>query len=75
MPNSFKFAFQSGSSFWQWGGNDDVNWYGGGTIDGAGQVWYDLFAKNNTIQRPLLFAMIGMHHATMSNIRMTNPPN
>jgi hypothetical protein len=26
MANSFKYAFQSGSSFWQWGGND-VNWY------------------------------------------------
>ncbi len=74
MAKSFKYAFQSGSSFWQWGGND-VNWFGGGTIDGGGQAWYDLFAKNSTIQRPLLFATIGMHHASMSNIKMINPPN
>jgi len=65
MDKSFKYAFQNGCSYWQWGGND-VNWFGGGTIDGAGQVWYDLFAKNSTIQRPLLFATIGMHHASMS---------
>lgn len=31
--NSFKYAFQSSSLFWQWGGFD-VNVYGGGTIDG-----------------------------------------
>jgi galacturan 1,4-alpha-galacturonidase len=74
MANSFKYAFQSGSCFWQWGGYD-VNWYGGGTIDGAGQTWYDLFAKNSTIARPLLFVQLGMQHASMSNIHMKNPPN
>ncbi|KAG4414921.1 hypothetical protein IFR04_011944 [Cadophora malorum] len=74
MDKSFKYAFQNGCSYWQWGGND-VNWFGGGTIDGAGQVWYDLFAKNSTIQRPLLFATIGMHHASMSHINIKNPPN
>ena len=31
MKNSFKYAFQDGSAFWQWGGND-VNFYGGGTF-------------------------------------------
>jgi galacturan 1,4-alpha-galacturonidase len=74
MEKSFKYTFQGGSSFWQFGGND-VNFYGGGTLDGGGQVWYDLFAKNSTIARPVLFAMVGMHHASMSNINMINPPN
>lgn len=35
--NSFKYAFQDVYGFWQWGGKD-VNWYGGGTIDGNAQA-------------------------------------
>jgi galacturan 1,4-alpha-galacturonidase len=52
-----------------------VNIFGGGLIDGHGQVWYDLFAKNSTTLRPLLFVIDGLNGGTMSNLRMLNPPN
>lgn len=72
--NSFKYAFQNSSAFWQWGGND-INWYGGGTIDGNGQPWWDAFAKDSSLARPILFVMNGVVGGSMSNLKMKSPPN
>ncbi|EHL02163.1 putative Exopolygalacturonase [Glarea lozoyensis 74030] len=38
QANSFRFGFQNVTSFFKLGGND-VNIYGGGTVDGNGQAW------------------------------------
>ncbi|ESZ97939.1 Polygalacturonase 1 [Sclerotinia borealis F-4128] len=72
--NSFKYVFQNSSAFWQWGGND-INWYGGGTIDGNGQSWWDAFAKDSTLARPILFVMNGLNGGSMSGLKMRSPPN
>ncbi|KAM0155250.1 hypothetical protein ACHAQE_006850 [Botrytis cinerea] len=72
--NSFKYVFQNSSSFWQWSGND-INWYGGGTIDGNGQPWWDAFAKDSTLARPILFVMNGVTGGSMSGLKMKSPPN
>lgn len=72
--NSFKYVFQNSSAFWQWGGND-INWYGGGTIDGNGQPWWDAFAQDSTLGRPILFVMNGVNGGSMSGLKMKSPPN
>lgn len=72
--NSFQYKFQNSSAFWQWSGKD-INWYGGGTFDGNGQVWWDAWAQDDDIQRPIMFVMNGVNGASMSNLKMTNPPN
>ncbi|KAI1081031.1 glycoside hydrolase family 28 protein [Whalleya microplaca] len=77
--NSFKYAFQNQSVFWKLGG-EDVNIYGDlgnelSVIDGRGQAYWEEIQTNKTLLRPLLFAFDGMKGATMSNLRMRNPPN
>ena len=56
-----------------WTGND-VNIYGGGTIDGNGQVWYDLYAANIYTLRPVLFGLDGLHNSTISNLVLRYSP-
>ncbi|KAJ4397350.1 Exopolygalacturonase X-1 [Gnomoniopsis smithogilvyi] len=53
QANSFPFVFQNVTSFFKLGG-DDVFIYGGGELDGSGQVWYDLYAEDAYILRPVL---------------------
>ncbi|KAJ3575392.1 hypothetical protein NPX13_g4048 [Xylaria arbuscula] len=52
--NSFKYDFQNSTAFWKIGGKD-VNIYGGGVgeINGDGQPWWDAFAENNSLLRPI----------------------
>ncbi|CAG8971163.1 hypothetical protein HYALB_00010138, partial [Hymenoscyphus albidus] len=64
QANSFRFVFQNVTSFFKLGGND-VNIYGGGLVDGNGQVWYDLCAKDIYILRPVLFGLDGLHNSTI----------
>ena len=45
-PNSFLLTYQNATTFWLLGG-DNIHLYGGGTIDGNGQVWYDTLAGNS----------------------------
>lgn len=76
--HTFKYDFQNMSAFWKWGG-EDVNIYGDPTngkslIDGHGQLFWEEGFKNKTIRRPMLFAWDGMKGATMSHLRMRNPP-
>ncbi|KAK1485229.1 polygalacturonase [Colletotrichum cuscutae] len=56
LPRTFKYTFQISSSMWKFGGKD-VNIYGNGvgTLNGNGQKWWDRFASNATLERPILF--------------------
>ena len=73
QANAFKQIFQNVTTFFQLGGND-VNVYGGGLIDGNGQVWYDLYAKNIYILRPVLFGTIGLHNSSIANLNLRYSP-
>ncbi|KAK6531767.1 hypothetical protein TWF694_002936 [Orbilia ellipsospora] len=75
QENSFKYTFQNASSFWQFGGYD-VNIFGSGTgtIDGSGQVWYDAYAANALILRPVLIALNGLHQAKISGLKLRYSP-
>lgn len=73
QANSFKFIFQNATSFWIFGG-EDVAIYGGGFINGNGQVWYDLYAENIYILRPVLMGVLGLHDSTISNLNLRFSP-
>jgi galacturan 1,4-alpha-galacturonidase len=72
---SFKYPFQDSAAFIQFGGTD-VNFYGDGqgVIDGNGQVWYDAFAKNSDVVRPILWVLNGLKGGSMSGLTMKNSP-
>ncbi|KAJ4992889.1 exopolygalacturonase [Stagonosporopsis vannaccii] len=77
--NSFKYQYQNQSVFWKIGGRD-VNIFGdlskeGSVIHGHGQAYWLETLTNKSLRRPMLFAFDGMEGATMSNIRMRNPPH
>ncbi|EXF86499.1 exopolygalacturonase [Colletotrichum fioriniae PJ7] len=77
--NSFKFAFQNQSVFWKFGG-EDINIYGDlgndkSVIDGRGQAYWEAIQTNSSLLRPMLFSFDGAKGATMSHLRMRNPPN
>jgi galacturan 1,4-alpha-galacturonidase len=73
QANAFKQLFQNATTFFQLGGND-VNVYGGGFLDGNGQVWYDLYARNIYILRPILFGVVGLHNSTIQNLNLRYSP-
>lgn len=73
QENSFKQIFQNATTFFQLGGKD-VNVYGGGMLDGNGQVWYDLYAEDEYILRPILFGTVGLHGGSISNLRFRYSP-
>lgn len=73
INNGFYFEFQDQIAFWIVGGkNIDIN--GGGTIDGSGQVWYDAFATNSTLLRPILLTVYQATNVAIKNITMINGP-
>lgn len=72
--NAFQLGYRNSSAFWLWGGSD-VNFYGGGTLDGRGQKWWDVFAANPSLVRPILFVTDGMEGGSFSGISMVNSPN
>ncbi|KAL7271762.1 hypothetical protein RUND412_005456 [Rhizina undulata] len=71
--NAFNLTYQNATTFWMIGGTD-VNIYGGGTLDGNGQVWYDAYAANIYILRPILLSIIGLSGGTVSNLNMRYSP-
>lgn len=73
QANSFKQIYQNATTFFQLGGTD-VNVYGGGTLDGNGQVWYDLYAEDIYILRPILFGTIGLDTGSISNLKLRYSP-
>jgi galacturan 1,4-alpha-galacturonidase len=73
QENAFKFDFQDARSFFLLGG-EDVNVYGGGVLEGNGQPWWDLFYTNKTVKRPILFATVGLHGGSISDLSLNNSP-
>lgn len=73
QANSFRQIFQNVTTFFQLGGHD-VNVYGGGFLDGNGQVWYDLYAENDLILRPVLFGTIGLETGSIQNLNLRYSP-
>ena len=73
QANSFKQIFQNATTFFELGG-EDVNVYGGGTLDGNGQIWYDLYAQDIYILRPILFGTVGLNSGTISNLNLIYSP-
>ncbi|KAH8908582.1 exopolygalacturonase [Coniochaeta sp. PMI_546] len=73
QAHGFQFGFQNVTTFFKLGG-EDVLMYGGGTIDGNGQAWYDLYAKNIFILRPVLFGIDGLKDAIFSGLNLQYSP-
>lgn len=74
INNAFQIVFQNSTTFFKLGG-EDVNIYGGGTIDGNGQVWYDMFAVNATLQRPILMGIIGLEGGSIGPLKLRHSPS
>ncbi|KAH7928674.1 pectin lyase-like protein [Leucogyrophana mollusca] len=73
INNGFYFEFQDQIAFWMLGGNN-LRLFGGGAIDGSGQVWYDAFATNDTLLRPILFTVYQASNVVIEDIKMLNGP-
>ncbi|KAG2142300.1 glycoside hydrolase family 28 protein [Suillus bovinus] len=73
INNGFPFEFQDQIAFWIVGGKN-IHINGGGTIDGSGQVWYDAFATNSTLLRPILLTVYQATDISIKNITMINSP-
>ncbi|OQE25782.1 hypothetical protein PENFLA_c008G02271 [Penicillium flavigenum] len=73
QEHSFKQIFQNATTFFQIGG-EDVNVYGEGTLDGNGQVWYDLYAEDPLILRPILVGIIGLNGGTIGPLNLRYSP-
>ncbi|KAK7692025.1 hypothetical protein QCA50_005430 [Cerrena zonata] len=71
--NAFSFPFQESFTFWLLGGSN-IMLDGGGTLDGAGQAWYDAFAKNSSLSRPIILTVYQATDITVQNIKMINSP-
>ncbi|KAH8673496.1 exopolygalacturonase [Xylariales sp. PMI_506] len=67
QANSFPFIFQNVTSFFKLGG-DDVFIYGGGTLNGNGQAWYELYATNIYTLRPVLIGVDGLTNSIISDL-------
>lgn len=51
-----------------------MNIYGGGTIDGNGQVWYDAYAANIYTLRPVLIGVDGLKNSIVSDLVLRYSP-
>ncbi|KAI9046081.1 extracellular exo-polygalacturonase-like protein [Aspergillus affinis] len=71
--HTFDLEFQNSTSFVLLGGKD-VNVYGGGSIHGNGQLWWDAYAKDKTIKRPILLATAGLQGGSVSDLNMLSSP-
>ncbi|KAK0194353.1 pectin lyase fold/virulence factor [Armillaria mellea] len=60
-------------TFWLLGG-ENIVLSGGGTLDGAGQAWYDAFASNSSLQRPIILTIYQAKNALVEDIQMINGP-
>jgi len=71
--NAFYIPFQTQVAFWLLGGKN-ILLNGGGTLDGQGQAWYDAFAKNSSLARPILLTVYQASNVSVENLRMINSP-
>ncbi|KAF2773348.1 Exopolygalacturonase precursor [Teratosphaeria nubilosa] len=73
QKHGFYQTFQNATTFFQIGGSD-VNIYGWGMMDGNGQGWYDLYASNEYVLRPILFGVIGLNVGYISQLYLRYSP-
>ncbi|KAI9648536.1 hypothetical protein NHQ30_003171 [Ciborinia camelliae] len=73
QANSFPIVFQNATSFFKLGG-EDVFMYGGGSLNGNGQVWYDLYAEDIYTLRPVLFGIDGLKDSILTDINLRYSP-
>lgn len=73
QANSFPFIFQNVTSFFKLGG-DDIWIYGGGTLNGNGQVWYDTYAADIFTLRPVLVGIDGLNNSVLANLNLRYSP-
>lgn len=75
QAHSFYQTFQNATTFFELGGSD-VNFYtsGDGVLDGNGQAWYDLYAANDLILRPILMGVIDLHDAVIGPLKLRYSP-
>lgn len=71
---AFNITYQNSSTFWRIGG-EDVNIYGGGTLNGNGETWWDAAETEDGLVRPILFVVDGLKGGTISGLNFVNPPN
>ncbi|PBK66319.1 glycoside hydrolase family 28 protein [Armillaria solidipes] len=72
--NAFYFEFQDSVTFWLLGG-ENIVLNGGGTLDGAGQDWYDEFPSNDTLLRPIILMVYQANNVVVEDIQMVNGPS
>lgn len=70
---AFDLYYQNATSFFLLGGHD-INVYGSGTIQGNGQAWWDAFVTNKALNRPVLFAIVGMQGGSVSGVSLRDSP-
>ncbi|KAH9838173.1 PGX, glycoside hydrolase family 28 protein [Teratosphaeria destructans] len=73
QKHGFYQTFQNATTFFQLGGTD-VNVYGHGMFDGNGQGWYDLYASDEYILRPILFGVVGLHGGLIADLYLRYSP-
>jgi galacturan 1,4-alpha-galacturonidase len=73
QANAFHWTFQNATTFFALGG-EDVNVYGGGMLDGNGQIWYDLYNTNALVLRPILVGVIGLETGSISDLYLRYSP-
>jgi len=71
--NAFFFPFQTQVTFWILGGSH-IEIDGGGVLDGSGQAWYDAFATNSSLLRPIILTIFQASDVSVKNIKMINSP-
>lgn len=73
QTHAFDLAYQNATSFFILGGSD-IHVYGAGTVQGNGQAWWDAYASNKALKRPVLFAVVGLQGGSVSGIKQRNAP-
>jgi galacturan 1,4-alpha-galacturonidase len=71
--NGFFIPFQTQITFWLLGG-ENILFDGGGTLDGSGQIWWDTFATNASLLRPITLTLFQAKNVLVENIHMINSP-
>ncbi|KZT03751.1 glycoside hydrolase family 28 protein [Laetiporus sulphureus 93-53] len=82
-PNSLYMTYQNATTFWFLSG-DNIHLYGGGTIDGNGQVWWDEYAisgdsgtaggSSTTFARPVPLTVGNASNVVIENITEISSP-
>ncbi|KAI0760371.1 pectin lyase-like protein [Fomes fomentarius] len=82
-PQSLYLTYQNATTFWFLSGNN-IHLYGGGTLDGNGQVWWDTYnnthdsgtagGSSTTFARPIPLTVGNATNVVVENIRQIGSP-